>query len=44
MLRRAIAIDPNNTSAHYILGQTLIQQGKTEEGKKMLERSRELPH
>ena len=42
MLRQAIRLDPQNYSAHYLLGQTLIQDGKTDEGRKMLERSKEL--
>jgi len=42
MLRRALATDPNNYSAHYMLGQVLMQEEKTEEGKKMLDKSREL--
>jgi hypothetical protein len=35
-------MDPQNYSAHYLLGQTLTAEGKTEEGRKMLERSQEL--
>jgi hypothetical protein len=35
-------MDPQNQSAHYLLGQTLVQMGQTEEGRKMLERSQEL--
>ena len=42
MLRQAVKIDPANYQAHYMLGQTLIQAGKTEEGRKMLERSQQL--
>ena len=42
MLRQAIRMDPQNYSAHYLLGQTLLQAGKAEEGRKMLERSQQL--
>ena len=42
MLRRAIVLDPKNSSAHYILGQTLVQAGRAEEGKQMLDKSQEL--
>ncbi len=42
MLRQGIRMDPQNYSAHYLLGQTLTAEGKTEEGRKMLERSQEL--
>jgi Flp pilus assembly protein TadD len=42
MLRQAIRMDPNNYSAHYLLGQTLMQAGKTEEGRKMLQQSQQL--
>ena len=31
MLKRAIQFDPNNKSAHYILGQTYQLSGRTEE-------------
>jgi cytochrome c-type biogenesis protein CcmH/NrfG len=34
MLRQAIQYDPNNRSAHYLLGQLLQQTGRTEEAKK----------
>jgi Flp pilus assembly protein TadD len=37
MLRRAIAYDPNNKSAHYLLGQLLQQGGRPDEAKKELE-------
>ena len=37
-LRHALVAD----YAHYLLGQTLIQSGKVEEGRKMLDRSRQL--
>ena len=42
MLRRAIEMDPNNYSAHYLLGQTLQRLGRPEEAKKILERSQQL--
>ncbi|HEY6392923.1 MAG TPA: tetratricopeptide repeat protein, partial [Bryobacteraceae bacterium] len=42
ILRRGLVLDPNNSSAHYILAQTLIQAGRAEEGKQMLKRSQEL--
>ncbi len=33
VLRRALSLDPKNASATYLLGQTLIAEGKTEEGR-----------
>ncbi len=33
MLRRAIQYDPNNRSAHYLLGQLLQQIGRLDEAK-----------
>jgi tetratricopeptide (TPR) repeat protein len=42
MLRRALKMDPANYQAHYILGQVLIQAGKAEEGRSMLEESQKL--
>ncbi|MGA3202211.1 MAG: tetratricopeptide repeat protein [Bryobacteraceae bacterium] len=42
MLRRAIKMDPGNYQAHYMLGQVLIQAGKAEEGRRMLEESQKL--
>jgi tetratricopeptide (TPR) repeat protein len=42
MLRQAIKMDPANYQATYMLGQTLLQSGKTEEGRKVLERSQQL--
>jgi Flp pilus assembly protein TadD len=41
-LREAIRIDPQNSSTHYLLGQTLVQAGHSEQGRKMLERSQQL--
>ena len=37
MLRRALQYDPNNKSAHYLLGQLLQQTGRTEEARRELE-------
>ena len=42
MLRQAIRMDPQNSSAHYLLGRTLIQAGRPEEGRILLERSQQL--
>ena len=42
-LRRALRLDPQNYSATYQLGQTLMALGRTEEGKQMLEKSQALP-
>ena len=42
MLFRSIKMDPANYQAHYSLGQVLLKQGKTEEGRKMLEESQTL--
>ena len=42
ILRRAIKMDPGNYQAHYMLGQVLLQAGKAEEGRKMLEESQKL--
>jgi len=42
MLRRAIKMDPGNYQAHYMLGQVLVQAGKAEEGRRMLEESQKL--
>jgi tetratricopeptide (TPR) repeat protein len=42
MLRRAIKMDPANYQAHYMLGQVLVQAGKAEEGRRMLEESQKL--
>jgi tetratricopeptide (TPR) repeat protein len=38
-LRQALGIDPKNYMATYLLGQTLIADGKTEEGRAVLKRS-----
>jgi tetratricopeptide (TPR) repeat protein len=42
MLRRAVKMDPANYQAHYMLGQVLIEAGKPEEGRRMLEESQKL--
>jgi tetratricopeptide (TPR) repeat protein len=42
VLRHAIAVDPKNYSAHYLLGTVLTRQGKTEEGRAILEQSQKL--
>ena len=34
MLRRAIEYDPNNRTAHYVLGQVLQRLGRLEEAKR----------
>ena len=36
ILRHAVSIDPNNHAAKYLLGQTLMAAGKTEEGRELL--------
>jgi len=42
MLRRAVQMDPRNSSAHYPLGQTLVQSGRAEEGGKRMQHSQTL--
>ena len=42
MLRQALRMDPQNYSAHYLLGQTLMQAGRIDEAKKVLGRALEL--
>jgi tetratricopeptide (TPR) repeat protein len=42
VLRHALRLDPQNVSAHYMLGQTLTQEGKEDEGKKEFDRWQEL--
>jgi len=41
MLRRAVKMDTMNSSARYLLGQTLVQMGHAEEGREMMRRSQE---
>lgn len=36
ILRRAVKLDPNNHAAAYLLGQTLMASGKTDEGRALL--------
>jgi len=38
ILRRALLIDPNNHTATYLLGQTLIAEGKKDEARTLLEK------
>jgi tetratricopeptide (TPR) repeat protein len=38
-LRQALSLDPKNYTATYLLGQTLVAGGKTEEGRSVLKRS-----
>lgn len=42
MLRRAIKMDSGNYQAHYMLGQVLLLETKTDEGRRMLEESQKL--
>jgi Flp pilus assembly protein TadD len=42
VLRHALRLDPQNLSAHYLLGQTLGQEGKEEEARKEFARWKEL--
>ena len=42
MLRQAVKMDPANYQAHYMLGQVLVQSGKADEGRQMLDRSQQL--
>jgi Flp pilus assembly protein TadD len=42
VLRHSLRLDPRNASAHYLLGQTLMQLGKTEEAKKEMDQWQEL--
>jgi len=42
VLRHALRLDPQNLSAHYLLGQTLTQEGKPDEGQKEFARWKEL--
>ena len=37
LLRRALQYDPNNKSAHYLLGQLLQQAGREDEARRELE-------
>ena len=42
ILRHALQLDPKNASATYLLGQTLVVEGKKEEGKALLDKWKEL--
>ncbi|MGH9652605.1 MAG: tetratricopeptide repeat protein, partial [Bryobacteraceae bacterium] len=42
ILRSALMLDPRNTSATYLLGRTLIAEGKKTEGRSMMEKWRKL--
>ena len=42
ILRRGLQLDPQNFSGTYLLGQTLIGEGRADEGRTMLERARAL--
>jgi tetratricopeptide (TPR) repeat protein len=42
MLRHALELDPRNYSATYLLGETLMNQGKKDEGREVLERLKTL--
>jgi tetratricopeptide (TPR) repeat protein len=44
ILRRALTLDPNNYSATYLLGQTLIAEGKKDEGRTVLEKLKGMEH
>lgn len=42
ILRRAVAIDPGNREANYVLGQTLMAEGKREEARAILAKLKKL--
>lgn len=42
MLRHALLLDPQNVSAHYMLGQTMMQEDKPDDAKREFDRWREL--
>ncbi len=44
ILRHALTLDPNNYSARYLLGQTLIAEGKKDEGRDVLEKLKGMEH
>jgi cytochrome c-type biogenesis protein CcmH/NrfG len=44
ILRHALELDPNNYSARYLLGQTLVAEGKAEEGRAVLEKLKGMEH
>lgn len=44
ILRHALTLDPNNYSARYLLGQTLVAEGKKDEGREVLEKLKGMEH
>ena len=42
ILRRALSIDPKNSSATYLLAQTLMAAGKKDEGQAVLDKLKDL--
>jgi tetratricopeptide (TPR) repeat protein len=44
ILRHALTLDPNNSAATYLLGQTLMAEGKKDEGRAVLEKLKGLEH
>jgi tetratricopeptide (TPR) repeat protein len=44
ILRHALTLDPNNYAATYLLGQTLMAEGKKEEGRGVLEKLKGMEH
>ncbi len=44
ILRQALTLDPNNYSATYLLGQTLLAEGKSDEGRTLLEKLKRMEH
>jgi tetratricopeptide (TPR) repeat protein len=44
ILRRGLTLDPNNYSATYLLGQTLMAEGKKDEGRTVLEKLKGMEH
>jgi len=44
ILRHALTLDPNNYSATYLLGQTLMAEGKKDEGRAVLEKLKGMEH
>jgi cytochrome c-type biogenesis protein CcmH/NrfG len=42
VLRHALRLDPQNVSAHYLLGQTFSQEGKAEDAAREFARWKEL--
>ena len=44
ILRHALTLDPNNYAATYLLGQTLMAEGKKDEGRTLLEKLKGMEH